>query len=72
MDAINPIYVPRNYLLQEAIEKAQKEDFSLIHQLMQIMQNPYTDQGPSFEQFKNKRPNWALNKPGCSSLSCSS
>ena len=72
MDATNPIYVPRNYLLQEAIEKAQKEDFSLIHQLMQIMQNPYTDQGPSCEQFKNKRPNWALNKPGCSSLSCSS
>ena len=22
---------------------------------MQIMQNPYTDQGPSCEQFKNKR-----------------
>ncbi len=72
MDATNPIYVPRNFILQQAIEKAQKNDFSVIHELMQLMQNPYTDQGSSYEKFKNKRPEWALNKPGCSSLSCSS
>ena len=72
MNSINPIYVPRNYILQQAIEKAQRDDFSLIHELMQIMQKPYTDQGSPYERFRNKRPDWALNKPGCSSLSCSS
>ena len=72
MNSINPIYVPRNYILQQAIEKAQMDDFSTIHELMQIMQKPYTDQGHSCKQFGNKRPDWAVNKPGCSSLSCSS
>ncbi len=72
MNATNPIYVPRNFILQQAIEKAQKDDFTLIHELMQVMQNPYTDQGLSYKQFNVKRPNWADNKPGCSSLSCSS
>ena len=72
MDTTNPLYVPRNYILQLAIEKAQEEDFSVISEIMQIMKDPYRDQGPSFAKFQERRPAWAKNKPGCSSLSCSS
>ena len=72
MNSINPIYVPRNYILQQAIEKLKWMIFLRIHELMQIMQKPYADQGPSYKQFRNKRLTGAVNKPGCSSLSCSS
>ena len=52
MDTTNPLYVPRNYILQLAIEKAQEEDFSVISEIMQIMKDPYRDQGPALRNSK--------------------
>lgn len=71
MNAVNPKYVLRNYMAQLAIETAEKEDFTVLEELYNLLKNPYSEQ-PEFEKWFAKRPDWAREKIGCSMLSCSS
>ena len=71
MNAINPIYVPRNYVVQQVIEATERGDRTQLLELLDVLRRPYTEQ-PGRERFAAKRPEWAAQKPGCSMLSCSS
>lgn len=68
MNSTNPKYTLRNYLAQLAIEKAEEGDYSMVHELLELVRKPYDDQ-PQFEKYFAKRPDWARNKPGSSMLS---
>lgn len=71
MNAVNPHFVLRNYIAQEAIDAAEQGDTSVLHALMDVMKQPY-DVPEKDRRWVKKRPEWARNRPGCSMLSCSS
>lgn len=84
MAATNPAFIPRNYLVQEAINLAERAqasssrpdspdsiDVSGILRLLEASRSPYRV-GPEHEGLLGKRPDWARSAPGCSALSCSS
>ncbi len=55
MRTINPKYVLKNFMLQEAIELAQNDDFTLVNDLLKIAQNPY-DEHKEFERYAQSTP----------------
>ncbi len=63
----NPKYVLKNYMLQEAIDAANKGDYSLVDALFEIAQNPY-DEHPQYERWAGTTPDVYRNRK----LSCSS
>ena len=45
MQAVNPVYIPRNHRIEAAIRAAEDHgDFSVFHELHEVLQNPYMQQ----------------------------
>ena len=71
MQATNPKYVLRNYIAIQAIDAAERGDYSVLEEVANVMQNPYDDQ-PQYQKYAALRPDWATQRPGCTMLTCSS
>ena len=67
MNKVNPKYILRNYLAQEAIEAAQNTDYSKVRTLQTILANPFDEQ-PEFDDYANLPPEWGKKLE----ISCSS
>lgn len=67
MRAVNPRFVLRNHLAEEAIVKARQSDFSEVHRLHEVLRRPFDDQ-PGHERYAELPPAWA----GQLEVSCSS
>ncbi len=63
----NPKYVLRNHLGQMAIQAAQSKDFSVLNQLLTVLQSP-CDEHPEAAAFAGFPPDWAAGIE----ISCSS
>ena len=44
MDLINPCYIPRNHIIENALQNSLNGDMSLIDELMQVYKNPFEEQ----------------------------
>ena len=71
MIRVNPSLIPRNYLIQEVIDRAEKGDDKAVSEMLEQLRHPYRERGDDDPLFQ-KRPEWARSAPGCSALSCSS
>ena len=67
MQSINPKYVLRNYLAQQAIDKAQQKDYAEIDVLLKLLSQPFDEQ-PEMQDYAQAAPAWAKNLE----VSCSS
>ena len=67
MLAVNPLYVLRNHIAQQAIEAAEKGDFSEVERQFELLRHPYEAQ-PGHEAYAAAPPAGALHVE----VSCSS
>ena len=51
----NPQYILRNHMAQKAIELAERDDFSEVNRLFELLSHPYTKQ-PNLEQAEDLAP----------------
>ena len=58
MNKANPKYILRNYLAQEAIQTAERGDLSALNLLIEVLQNPYTED-KKYNKFSEIPPEWA-------------
>ena len=51
MRRANPVFIPRNHLVQRAVDQATREDdLSAFHEMMDVLEEPY-DYDPELEEF---------------------
>ena len=55
MDKINPIYIPRNHLVEEALEAAEKDDMAPFNALLDVLRDPFTKRD-SLEKYALPAP----------------
>ncbi|WP_205896808.1 protein adenylyltransferase SelO family protein, partial [Pseudomonas viridiflava] len=57
MHAVNPLYVLRNYLAQNAIEAAEKGDYEEVRRLHRVLSDPFNEQA-GMAQYAQRPPDW--------------
>jgi uncharacterized protein YdiU (UPF0061 family) len=67
MNAVNPLYVLRNYLAQNAIEAAEAGDYSEVRRLHAVLSRPFEAQ-EGMQAYAQRPPDWGKHLE----ISCSS
>ncbi len=67
MNQVNPKFILRNYMAQEAIDAAEDSDFSKLETLIVVLTKPF-EELEEHQKFANKSPAWAQDLE----ISCSS
>ncbi|NWA84012.1 protein adenylyltransferase SelO [Pseudomonas sp. D2002] len=67
MHAVNPLYILRNYLAQNAIAAAESGDYSEVRRLHEVLSKPFEEQA-GMEQYAQRPPDWGKHLE----ISCSS
>ncbi len=44
MNAVNPLYIPRNHRVEEAIQGAYENDLAVFRDLLDVLEHPFTEQ----------------------------
>lgn len=68
MNRVNPKYVLRNHLAEQAIRRAQERDYSEVARLLAVLRRPYDEQADADAVYGGLPPDWA----GSLEVSCSS
>jgi uncharacterized protein YdiU (UPF0061 family) len=55
MNDSNPKFIPRNHILQQAIEKAEKKDYSEVEKLLKLYRSPF-EEHEGMEEYTNEPP----------------
>ncbi|MCV7302103.1 YdiU family protein [Mycobacterium barrassiae] len=55
MDAVNPVYIPRNHLVEEALEAATGGDLGPLNGLLEAVGSPF-DERPGLERYAEPAP----------------
>ncbi|OBI01698.1 protein adenylyltransferase SelO [Mycobacterium scrofulaceum] len=55
MDRVNPVYIPRNHLVEEALKAATAGDLGPLEQLLAAVTSPYDDR-PGLERYASPAP----------------
>ncbi|MGY4710014.1 protein adenylyltransferase SelO [Mycolicibacterium sp. CBM1] len=55
MQRVNPVYIPRNHLLEEALAAAVTGDMEPFHRLLAAISSPYNER-PEFERYTEPAP----------------
>ncbi|MDF2183114.1 protein adenylyltransferase SelO [Neptuniibacter sp. CAU 1671] len=67
MNRVNPEFILRNYMAQEAISAATEGDFRLVNDLLSLLRNP-SEPNKQYAYYAESPPDWA----GAICLTCSS
>jgi len=51
MNRVNPVFIPRNHKIEQVIEAGLRGDFSLFHEMSEVLKNPYEEQ-EEFSSYK--------------------
>jgi len=68
MNAVNPLYIPRNYLMHKVIEAAEAGDCEPLHTLYEVLKRPFVEQ-VGMQHFSQPAPEWATKLAGVAVLS---
>ena len=55
MDRVNPIYIPRNHLVEEALEAATAGDLEPFQRLVDVVSDPF-ERRPGLESYAAPAP----------------
>lgn len=67
MHAVNPLYILRNYLAQNAIDAAENGDYAEVRRLHAVLSKPFEEQ-PGMDSYAERPPEWGKHLE----ISCSS